>query len=161
MRRILVTGGAGFLGSHLCTRLVEAGHHVICVDNFHTGRPENVAHLQAGPSARAFELVRHDIVERYYAEVDEIAELVVELSGTASKLEYRPLPSDDPTRRRPDLSKARRLLDWQPRVSAADGIAETIAYFRTRLPARSGNGHARIGTPAPAARGARHAGRVS
>jgi UDP-glucuronate decarboxylase len=59
-RRVLVTGGAGFLGSHLCTRLVEAGHHVTCLDNFYTGHPENVAHLQADEYARDFDLVRHD-----------------------------------------------------------------------------------------------------
>src|SRR5215212_4820426 len=75
MRRTLITGGAGFLGSHLCTRLLEEGHHVICLDNFYTGHPENVAHLMNGDHARSFELVRHDVVEPYYAEVDEIYHL--------------------------------------------------------------------------------------
>src|SRR4029079_135599 len=51
MKRVLVTGGAGFLGSHLCSRLVEEGHHVICLDNFYTGHPENVAELGAGAHA--------------------------------------------------------------------------------------------------------------
>jgi UDP-glucuronate decarboxylase len=72
--------------------------------------------------------------------VRHIAELVRELTGSGSSIEYRPLPSDDPTRRRPDISKARRVLGWQPRVSAAEGIARTIDYFRTLVPARSGNG---------------------
>jgi UDP-glucuronate decarboxylase len=318
--RSLVTGGAGFLGSHLCTRLVEEGHHVICLDNFFTGRSENVRHLLEGPQARNFELVRHDVVDRYYAEVDqiyhlacpaspvhyqhnpvrtlktavvgtmnmlelaqqtgarvllsstseiygepevhpqredywghanpigkrscydegkrcgealavayaahhgvqarivrifntygprmheddgrvisnfinqalrgkaitiygdgtqtrslcyqtdliegllkmmalptdpgpvnlgnpiemtvrEVAELVLELTGSASVIEHHALPSDDPTRRRPDITRARKLLGWEPRVSPAQGIAETIEYYRARLPARSGNGH--------------------
>jgi UDP-glucuronate decarboxylase len=319
MRRVLITGGAGFLGSHLCARLVENGDHVICLDNFYTGNPENVAQLRTGPYANRFELVRHDVVDRYYAEVDEIyhlacpaspphyqrnpvrtlktavmgtmnvlelaqatgarvliastseiygepeihpqredywghvnsigkracydegkrcgealgaafaeqhrvetriprifntygprmreddgrvisnfvtqalrgepltiygdgsqtrslcfysdlidglirlmahpsdpgpvnlgnpeeltvreiAELVRDLSGSASTIDYRPLPSDDPTRRRPDISKARRVLGWEPRVAAVDGIARTIEYFRGRIPARSTNG---------------------
>jgi UDP-glucuronate decarboxylase len=324
MRRVLITGGAGFLGSHLCDRLLETGQHVICLDNFYTGNPENVAALQTGTHAYRFELVRHDVVDRYYAEVDEIyhlacpaspphyqrnpvrtlktavmgtmnvlelaqatgarvliastseiygepeihpqpedyrgnvnsvgkracydegkrcgealgaafadqhgvqtriarifntygprmreddgrvisnfvtqalrgepltiygdgsqtrslcfysdlidglirlmaqprdpgpvnlgnpeeltvreiAELVRELSGSASSIEYRPLPSDDPTRRRPDIAKARRVLGWEPRVAAAEGIARTIEYFRSRLPGRSSNGRSTAG----------------
>jgi UDP-glucuronate decarboxylase len=320
MRRTLITGGAGFLGSHLCTRLIEEGHHVICLDNFYTGHPENVAHLRTGPRTHDFELVRHDIVNPYYAEVDqiyhlacpaspphyqrnpvrtlktavvgtmnvlelaqatgarvllastseiygepeihpqpedyrgnvsstgkracydegkrcgealavayaeqhrvdirivrifntygprmhpddgrvisnfvtqalrsepltiygdgsqtrslcyytdliegllrmmdlsrdpgpvnlgnpeeltvrEIADLVVQLSGSASAIDHRSLPSDDPSRRRPDITKARRVLGWEPQVSAAEGIAETIEYYRSILRTHTGNGH--------------------
>jgi UDP-glucuronate decarboxylase len=319
MRRVLVSGGAGFLGSHLCSRLVAQGDHVICLDNFYTGHPENVAPLQTGSHAHRFELVRHDVVDRYYAEVDEIyhlacpaspvhyqrnpvrtlktavlgtmnmlelaqatgarlliastsevygdpevhpqredywgyvnpigkracydegkrcgealaasyadqhgvqvriarifntygprmhehdgrvvsnfamqalrdepltiygdgsqtrslcfysdlidglarlmaqprdpgpvnlgnpeeltvreiAELVRELAGSASVIEYRSLPSDDPTRRRPDITKAREILGWEPHVPAAEGIARTLEYFRGLLPGRSSNG---------------------
>jgi UDP-glucuronate decarboxylase len=71
-RRILVTGGAGFLGSHLCDRLVEAGHDVLCVDNFFTGRKENIAHLLGHPR---FELMRHDVTFPLYVEVDQIYNL--------------------------------------------------------------------------------------
>jgi UDP-glucuronate decarboxylase len=321
MRRVLITGGAGFLGSHLCSRLVEEGDHVICLDNFYTGRPDNVAQLVTGAHAHRFELVRHDVVDRYYAEVDEIyhlacpaspphyqrnpvrtlktavmgtmnilelaqatgarvliastseiygepeihpqpeeywghvnsigkracydegkrcgeafaaayaeqhggqtriarifntygprmheddgrvisnfvtqalrnepltiygdgsqtrslcfytdlieglirlmarpndpgpvnlgnpeeltvrqiANLVRELSGSTSTIDHRPLPPDDPTRRRPDITKARRVLGWEPRMSAAEGIALTIEYFRAILPPRSSNGRA-------------------
>jgi UDP-glucuronate decarboxylase len=325
MRRSLVTGGAGFLGSHLCARLVEDGHQVICLDNFQTGRVENVAHLLEGELARSFELVRHDVVEPYFAEVDEIyhlacpasppryqtnpvrtlktavlgtmnmlelardtgarilisstsevygeplehpqreeywghvnpvgkrscydegkrcgealavayaeqqgvdarlvrifntygprmqeddgrvvptfiqqalrgepltvygdgqqtrslcyqsdlieglvammgspdgvgpvnlgnptemtvlqiAEAIRELTGSRSAIEHRPLPSDDPTRRLPDITRARERLGWEPRVSLAEGLAATIEYFHARLPARGNGKRARART---------------
>ena len=71
-RRILVTGGAGFIGSHLCERLLGAGHEVLCVDNYFTGSRSNVAHLMAD---RRFELLRHDVTFPLYVEVDEIYNL--------------------------------------------------------------------------------------
>lgn len=72
LKRILVTGGAGFLGSHLCRRLLEEGHEVLCVDNFFTGRRSNVADLLENPR---FELMRHDVTFPLYVEVDEIYNL--------------------------------------------------------------------------------------
>lgn len=75
-RRVLVTGGSGFLGSHLCERLLEQGHEVLCVDNFFTGRRSNVGHLLSEPR---FELLRHDITFPLYAEVDEIYNLALSL----------------------------------------------------------------------------------
>jgi UDP-glucuronate decarboxylase len=71
-RRVLVTGGAGFLGSHLCERLLAEGHDVLCLDNFFTGTKENVAHLLSNPY---FELMRHDVTFPLYVEVDEIYNL--------------------------------------------------------------------------------------
>jgi len=71
-KRILVTGGAGFLGSHLCERLLNDGNDVICLDNYFTGSKQNVKHLLDNHS---FELVRHDVTTPYYAEVDEIYNL--------------------------------------------------------------------------------------
>jgi UDP-glucuronate decarboxylase len=71
-KRILVTGGAGFLGSHLCERLLAAGHDVLAVDNYFTGRRENVAHLMDN---KRFEIMRHDITFPLYVEVDEIFNL--------------------------------------------------------------------------------------
>ena len=81
-RRILVTGGAGFLGSHLCDRLVEAGHEVLCMDNYYTGRRMNVAHLFERPN---FELMRHDVTFPLYVEVDEI----YNLACPASPIHYQ------------------------------------------------------------------------
>ena len=72
VKRILVTGGAGFLGSHLCERLLARGHDVLCVDNFFTGSKDNIAHLLANPR---FELMRHDVTFPLYVEVDEIYNL--------------------------------------------------------------------------------------
>ena len=71
-KRVLVTGGAGFLGSHLCERLLERGADVLCVDNFYTGSRENIAHLLQDPH---FELLRHDVTFPLYVEVDEIYNL--------------------------------------------------------------------------------------
>lgn len=70
--RILITGGAGFIGSHLCERLLNEGHEVICLDNYFTGRKENIAHLLDN---YRFELIRHDITEPIFLEVDQIYNL--------------------------------------------------------------------------------------
>jgi len=308
--QVLVTGGAGFLGSHLCDRLIERGAEVICADNFFTGARRNIAHLLANPH---FEFIRHDITFPLYVEVDrifnlacpaspvhyqfdpvqttktsvhgsinmlglakrvkarilqastsevygdpeqhpqteaywgrvnpigirscydegkrcaetlffdyhrqfgldikvvrifntygprmhpedgrvvsnfimqalrneditiygdggqtrsfcyvddlieamlrmmdtetgitgpinignpaeftmlELAETVLQLTGSRSKIVYRPLPQDDPRQRQPDISLAERELGWKPTVSLEDGLARTIAYFRTTL----------------------------
>ena len=82
MNRVLVTGGAGFLGSHLCERLLEQGHDVLCVDNFFSGGRENVAHLIGHP---AFELMRHDITYPLYVEVEQI----YNLACLASPIHYQ------------------------------------------------------------------------
>ncbi|CBS91597.1 UDP-glucuronic acid decarboxylase family protein [Azospirillum lipoferum] len=309
-KRILVTGGAGFLGSHLCERLLAAGNDVLCVDNFFTGSRSNVAHLLPNPH---FELMRHDVTFPLYVEVDEIynlacpaspvhyqhdpvqttktsvigainmlglakrlgarimqastseiygdpavhpqpeeywgnvntigpracydegkrcaetlffdyhrqhklsikvirifntygprmhpndgrvvsnfiiqalkgepitiygdglqtrsfcyaddlidgfirfmatpadvtgpinlgnpgeftmlelAEKVIRLTGSSSRIEHRPLPQDDPKQRRPDIAKARSLLEWEPKVPLDEGLERTIAYFRGRF----------------------------
>lgn len=309
-KRVLVTGGAGFLGSHLCDRLVQAGHDVLCVDNYYTGRRSNVAHLL---DSDRFEIMRHDVTWPLYVEVDEIynlacpaspvhyqhdpvqttktsvhgainmlglakrtgakifqastsevygdpsihpqpeeywgnvnpigirscydegkrcaetlffdyhrqhdlkikvarifntygprmhpadgrvvsnfivqalkgepitiygeglqtrsfcycddlvegfirlmaspdevtgpinlgnpgeftmielAQAVIDLTGTSSKLTHMPMPADDPKQRQPDISKAQEHLDWQPQVKLRDGLTRTIAYFDTLL----------------------------
>lgn len=306
-KRVLVTGGAGFLGSHLCERLLARGDEVLCVDNFFTGSRDNIVHLQANPY---FEIIRHDVTFPLYVEVEEIynlacpaspvhyqrdpvattktsvhgainmlglakrlgakifqsstsevygdpevhpqpeeyrgsvnpigpracydegkrcaetlffdywrqynlpikvvrifntygprmhpndgrvvsnfivqalkgepitiygdgsqtrsfcyaddliegflrfmdagpehtgplnlgnpgeftmielAEMVLRLTGSSSKLVHMPLPADDPKQRRPDISKAKALLDWEPKVPLEEGLDHTIAYFR-------------------------------
>ncbi len=81
-KRILVTGGAGFIGSHLCERLLGEGHEVLCVDNFYTGRRQNIAHLLSNP---LFEVMRHDICFPLYVECDEI----YNLACPASPIHYQ------------------------------------------------------------------------
>ena len=81
-KRILVTGGAGFLGSNLCERLLKDGHEVICLDNFFTGSKENIVHLMNNPY---FEVIRHDVIMPYFIEVDEI----YNLACPASPVQYQ------------------------------------------------------------------------
>ena len=82
MKRILITGGAGFIGSHLCERLLDQGHEVLCVDNFYTGARRNVAHLLDNSN---FELLRHDVTFPLFVEVDEI----YNLACPASPIHYQ------------------------------------------------------------------------
>lgn len=82
MNRILITGGAGFLGSHLCERLLNDGHDILCVDNFFTGAKQNIVHLMANPR---FELMRHDVTFPLYVEVDQI----YNLACPASPIHYQ------------------------------------------------------------------------
>lgn len=82
MKKILVTGGAGFLGSHLCEKLIECGHEVICVDNYFTGNKTNITHLIGNPY---FEVMRHDITFPLYVEVDQI----YNLACPASPIHYQ------------------------------------------------------------------------
>jgi UDP-glucuronate decarboxylase len=85
MKRILVTGGAGFIGSHLCERLLNEGNEVICLDNYFTGHRKNISHLLQNPD---FEVVRHDVTQPYLAEVDEI----FNLACPASPVHYQHNP---------------------------------------------------------------------
>ena len=159
MMRILVTGGAGFIGSHLCERLVNEGNDVICLDNFYSGSKENVWHLIGKPN---FELVRHDVVNPYWAEVDEIYNLACPASpiyyqndpiqttktsvfgayhmlGLARRTKAKILQSstsevyDDPKMRRPDIVKAKSELGWEPKVTLDEGLDHIIQYFREYL----------------------------
>jgi len=81
-KKILVTGGAGFLGSHLCERLLNDGHEVVCLDNYFTGQKQNVVHLLANPY---FEIIRHDVTMPFFIEVDEI----YNLACPASPIHYQ------------------------------------------------------------------------
>src|SRR5438093_1023968 len=193
MPRSVVTGGAGFLGSHLCERLLSEGHGVVAIDNFLTGTPANVKAFKTHPK---FTLVRHDVTEeihipgkvdfvlhfasaasptdyakfgiqtlkanalgthktlglakakkaRYvlastsevYGDPDErsvndIAHLVQKIAGRHVGVVHHPLPPGDPKVRCPDITKARALLGWEPKVSLEDGLRRTIDTFRERI----------------------------
>jgi UDP-glucuronate decarboxylase len=86
MKKILVTGGAGFIGSHLCEKLLNEGHEVICLDNYFTGSKQNIVHLFDNPY---FEIIRHDITQPFYIEVDEIYNLACPASPV--HYQYNPI----------------------------------------------------------------------
>ncbi|KAK6146955.1 hypothetical protein DH2020_017867 [Rehmannia glutinosa] len=192
-KRIVVTGGAGFVGSHLVDKLIARGDDVIVVDNFFTGRKENVVHLFGNPR---FELIRHDVVEPILLEVDqiyhlacpaspairkqpmtvygdgkqtrsfqyvsdlvdglvalmegehvgpfnlgnpgeftmlELAEVVKETIDPSATIEFRANTADDPHKRKPDISKAKELLNWEPKISLREGLPRMVDDFRNRI----------------------------
>jgi UDP-glucuronate decarboxylase len=118
-KRVLVTGGAGFLGSHLCERLVEAGHDVLCVDNFYTGNKDNIAGLLRHPN---FELLRHDVTFPLYVEVDEI----YNLACPASPVHYQ---SDPVQTTKTSVHGAINLLGLAKRVKARILQASTSEVY--------------------------------
>src|SRR6516165_9424421 len=127
-KRILVTGGAGFLGSHLCERLLERGADVVCVDNFFTGAKRNIAHLIG---AKRFELVRHDVTFPLYIEVDEIHNLVC----PASPVHYQ----HDPVQTTKTRSTCRAWPSASTRRSCRPPPARRTATRRsTRRPRSTG-----------------------
>lgn len=118
-KRILVTGGAGFVGSHLCERQIAAGHEVICVDNLFTGTRENIDHLL---DHHAFELVRHDVCDRLILEVDE----VYHLACPASPVHYQ----RNPVRTiRTTVEGTLHMLDLAREVKARVLIASTSEVY--------------------------------
>jgi UDP-glucuronate decarboxylase len=117
--RVLVTGGAGFLGSHLCDRLVEMKRDVLCVDNFYTGSKRNVAHLMANPQ---FELLRHDVTFPLYVEVDQI----FNLACPASPIHYQ----NDPVQTtKTSVHGAINMLGLAKRVKASIFQASTSEVY--------------------------------
>jgi len=119
MNRILVTGGAGFLGSHLCDRLMRDGMDVLCVDNFYTGRKENISHLLADKN---FELMRHDVTFPLYVEVDQ----VFNLACPASPIHYQ---SDPVQTTKTSVHGAINLLGLAKRVGATILQASTSEIY--------------------------------
>ncbi|OAY63899.1 UDP-glucuronic acid decarboxylase 2 [Ananas comosus] len=201
--RIVVTGGAGFVGSHLVDRLMERGDSVIVVDNFFTGRKENVVHHFGNPN---FELIRHDVVEPILLEVDqiyhlacpaspvhykfnpvriarifntygprmciddgrvvsnfvaqveglmrlmegehvgpfnlgnpgeftmlELAKVVQDTIDPNARIEFRANTEDDPHKRKPDITRAKELLGWEPKISLRQGLPLMVSDFRKRV----------------------------
>ena len=119
MKRILVTGGAGFLGSHLCDKLIAQGHEVLCVDNYFTGSKNNIAHLLDLPR---FELMRHDVTFPLYVEVDEI----YNLACPASPIHYQ---SDPVQTTKTSVHGAINMLGLAKRVKAKILQASTSEVY--------------------------------
>jgi UDP-glucuronate decarboxylase len=118
-KKILVTGGGGFIGSHLCERLLNQGNDVLCIDNFHTGNKSNIKHLLGNPS---FELMRHDITFPLYVEVDEI----YNFACPASPVYYQ----KDPIKTiKTSIHGAINMLDLAKRVKAKIMQASTSEVY--------------------------------
>ncbi len=119
MNRVLVTGGAGFLGSHLCERLLDAGNDVLCLDNYYTGSKANIAHLLPNPR---FELLRHDVTAPLHVEVDEI----YNLACPASPVHYQHNPVKTT---KTSVHGAINMLDLAGRLGARILQASTGAVY--------------------------------
>lgn len=119
MKKILVTGGAGFIGSHLCERLLNEGNEVICLDNFSSGSKDNIMHLHDNPY---FELVRHDITMPFYIEVDEI----YNLACPASPIQYQKAPIKTI---KTSIMGAINMLDLAQRIGAKILQASTSEVY--------------------------------
>jgi UDP-glucuronate decarboxylase len=118
-KRVLVTGGAGFLGSHLCERLLAMGADVLCVDNFFTGSKDNIAHLMGNPY---FEMIRHDVTSPLYVEVDEI----YNLACPASPVHYQ---RDPVQTTKTSVHGAINMLDLAKRIGAKIFQASTSEVY--------------------------------
>ena len=117
--RILVTGGAGFLGSHLCDRLINEGHEILCLDNFFTGRKQNISHLLQNPK---FELIRHDVTEPFRVEVDQIYNLACPASPP--HYQYNPIKTT-----KTSVMGAINSLGLAKRVKARVFLASTSEVY--------------------------------
>jgi UDP-glucuronate decarboxylase len=117
--RILVTGGAGFLGSHLCDRLISEGHEILCLDNFFTGRKQNISHLLQDPK---FELIRHDVTEPFRVEVDQIYNLACPASPP--HYQYNPIKTT-----KTSVMGAINTLGLAKRVRARAFLASTSEVY--------------------------------
>ena len=117
--RILVTGGAGFLGSHLCDRLIKEGHEILCLDNFFTGRRQNIAHLLQDSK---FELIRHDVIDPFKVEVDQIYNLACPASPP--HYQYNPIKTT-----KTSVMGAINCLGLAKRVRARVFLASTSEVY--------------------------------
>ena len=147
-KAILVAGWAGFVGSHLFDRLLDAGHTVICLDNLQTGQEMTI--FGEGQQTGSFCCV-DDLVEgliRLMASDTkvpvnpgnpgaftrwELADKALVMTGSASRLVKRPLPVDDPRQRKPDITCAKAIVDWEPQVMLEQGLKRTIRYFADEI----------------------------
>ena len=104
-KTILITGAAGFLGSHLCDRFIGEGFNVIGMDNYITGDPDEINIL-------------------------DFANEIMSLANLDLSIQYKPLPEEDPLKRQPDISLAKKVLNWQPRIKRDKGMLKTFEYFK-------------------------------
>jgi nucleoside-diphosphate-sugar epimerase len=127
--RVLLTGGAGFLGCHLCEKLVGAGAEVLCMDDFYTGTRANVdGPLELMSTA---DQITGPINLGNDSEftIRQLAETVIELNNSGSKIITNPLPSDDPRQRKPDIALARETLGWSATTPLSIGLRKAVSYF--------------------------------
>lgn len=135
---IKAPGCAGFLSPHLCERLLSNGCAALCVDNYYMGNRANIGHLFSSP---CFEPMRHDSTfpldvgsgHIYECTMLELAEQIIGTTNSRSRIVFKPLPADDPQRRKPDIARAQSQLGWQPSVPLQVGLARTVAYFDALL----------------------------
>lgn len=168
----LVAGGAGFIGSNLCKRLLKEGYTVYCVDNLYTGRKENISELL---EHNTFFFIEHNIIHPLSLDIPldyvfnltcpaspphyqkdpfftidtsisgaknlgndgeftikELATKIVVYTNSKSVISYEAPHQDDPKIRKPDLTKANKYLNWQPKIDLDKGIEKTTAYFKTQ-----------------------------
>jgi nucleoside-diphosphate-sugar epimerase len=145
---ISLTGGAGFIGSHLCDYLLALGHRLICVDNLDTGSLQNIEHIAHHDD---FVFVNHDLTRPLF--LDHEVDHDFHLASPASPIDYEALPVDDHRVRLPDITRAHELRGWEPEISLEDGLRRLAASASSRDGAARGagpsSGHA--GKPAEAA----------
>ncbi len=144
--KILVTGGAGFIGSHLTDKLIEKGHKIIVVDNLSTGKKENLNPYGSGKQTRDFVFV-DDVVEANILamkskkigifnigtakeiDINTIFEKIKKLTGAKCKKIHGPAKASEQKRSCLDYTKAKKELNWQPKYSLENGLRETINWF--------------------------------
>ena len=119
-KHVLVTGGAGFIGSHFCERLLSDGCDVLCVDNFYSGTKDNIVRPMNLGNPEAFT-------------IRDLAKKIVTITGSKSEILYKPLPSDDPVQRQPDITLAKKTIGWSPYIPLEQGLVRTVAYFEAPL----------------------------
>jgi nucleoside-diphosphate-sugar epimerase len=141
----LVTGGAGFIGSHLCDYRLALGHRLICIDNLDTGSLQNIEYIAHHD---AFVFVNHDLTQPLF--LDHDVDHDFHLASPASPIDYEALQVDDHRVRLPDITRAHELRGWEPEISLEDGLRR-LAASRDAAARGAGSSSGHAGKPAEAA----------